>query len=291
MEIFNLIQGSDEWHAFRKINLPASEAPVVMGCGLFEAKNAHDLAMYRLGIKDMVVSEFKQFLFDEGHRMEEMARPLVEAIIDDQLSPIVGRRVIDGLPLSASLDGRTFAGDILFEHKKWNPKLADQIDRRNLDPGYYWQLEQQLLVSGAKKVVFVTSDGSYQNFKFLIYEAVPGRADELIKGWKRYLEIETTYRTKDERWESLVAPCVDIELQVAELQAQIKTLKAQLNLTPLIQFAQSKGLDSMAGERYAIRKVVTRGELDEDLLMQALGVSSLDAFRKNPKEYWKGSLV
>ena len=120
---------------------------------------------------------------------------------------------------------------------------------------------------------------------------MPGRADELIKGWKRYLEIENTYRSKDPQWEEMVAPYIEVELKIAELQAQIKRFKEQQNLSPLIQYVQSKGLDSMASNHFALRKIRTRGELDENLLMQALRVNSLDSFRKQSKEYWRGSLV
>lgn len=291
MEAFNLIQGSQEWHDFRKVNLPASEAPAALGAGLYGIRTPYDLALHRLGIKPLEVTEFMQKLFDEGHEAEDKARPLVEKILNEPLSPIVGRRIVDGLPLSASLDGITFDGDTIFEHKLWNENLAQQVNSGSLEAGYYWQLEQQLLVSGAKRVVFVTSDGTYNKFAFMIYEPVAGRADALVKGWKDYLKTEATYRQDDEEWEKLVEPYVEVEREILALQTKIKELRSQINLYPLIQYLESKGLDSMAGKNYALRKSTRKGAFDENKLKQALGVSDLEMFRKDSSEFWTGELL
>ena len=61
-----------------------------------------------------------------------------------------------------------------------------EILLQTLDPHYYWQLEQQLLVSGAEKVIFVCSDGTEENFVSMEYALVPGRAATLVAGWKQF---------------------------------------------------------------------------------------------------------
>ncbi|PXX49356.1 hypothetical protein SAMN05660489_06402, partial [Pseudomonas sp. LAMO17WK12:I10] len=48
------------------------------------------------------------------------------------------------------------------------------------------QLEQQLLVSGAERVIFVCSDGTAENFVHMEYRPVAGRAAQLVKGWKQF---------------------------------------------------------------------------------------------------------
>ena len=57
---------------------------------------------------------------------------------------------------------------------------------RDLEPHYYWQLEQQLLVVGAEKVIFVCSDGTPEKFVSMEYRPVPGRADALRAGWDQF---------------------------------------------------------------------------------------------------------
>ncbi len=119
MEAVNLIQGSPEWLAFRKDHYPASEAPSMMNVGKFEPKKTADLALVRLGLKVIEISDYQQKIFDEGHETEENARPLAAQIIGEPLSNMTGRMDVYELAmgLSASLDGVNFGGDILFEHK------------------------------------------------------------------------------------------------------------------------------------------------------------------------------
>ncbi|MEQ6329259.1 Heme peroxidase, partial [Pseudomonas chengduensis] len=65
-------------------------------------------------------------------------------------------------------------------------KLAAQVRAEQLEAHYYWQLEQQLLVTGAEKVIFVCSDGTENNFVSMEYYPVPGRAEALAAGWKQF---------------------------------------------------------------------------------------------------------
>lgn len=182
MKIHNVQQGTPEWHALRASHFTASEAPAMMGASKYQSRSDL-LAMKKTGIVPEV-SAAQQNLFDLGHATEEMARPLVEELIGEELFPIVGTSG----NLLASLDGATMLGDTLFEHKLWNEKVAYQVRTEELEPHYYWQLEQQLLVSGAERVIFVCSDGTRANFEHMEYRPVPGRAEQLIAGWKQFEE-------------------------------------------------------------------------------------------------------
>jgi hypothetical protein len=64
--------------------------------------------------------------------------------------------------------------------------LVAQVRAEDLAPHYYWQLEQQLLVSGAERVIFVCSDGTAENFVSMEYRPVAGRAAQLVEGWKQF---------------------------------------------------------------------------------------------------------
>lgn len=114
-------------------------------------------------------------LFDKGHEAEALARPILEGRIGEDLFPVVGT---EG-DLLASLDGCTILGDVLFEHKMWNERLAADVRAGTLDPHYYWQLEQQLLVSGAEKVIFVCSDGTEEKFVSMEYTPAPQRSSQV----------------------------------------------------------------------------------------------------------------
>lgn len=181
MKIHNVAQGSEAWHALRANYFTASEAPAMMGSSK-QMKRTELLHAKRTGLDRDVSWWVQKNLFDKGHEAEALARPILEARIGEDLFPVVGT---EG-DLLASLDGCTILGDVLFEHKMWNEQLAADVRAGSLDPHYYWQLEQQLLVSGAEKVIFVCSDGTEENFVSMEYEPVPGRAATLVAGWKQF---------------------------------------------------------------------------------------------------------
>ncbi len=180
MKIHNVAQGSAEWHALRAQHFTASEAPAMMGASKYQTRTDL-LTMKKTGITPEV-TQAQQYIFDKGHATEALARPLVEVMIGEELYPVVGT---DG-NLLASMDGATMLGETLFEHKLWNESLVAQVKAGELDPHYYWQLEQQLLVSGAERVIFVCSDGTAENFAHMEYRPVAGRAAQLIEGWKQF---------------------------------------------------------------------------------------------------------
>ncbi|MGO4797713.1 YqaJ viral recombinase family protein [Pseudomonas sp. W22_MBD1_FP4] len=180
MKIHNVAQGSAEWLALRAQFRTASEAPAMMGASKYQSRTDL-LAAKKTGITPDVTPS-QQFIFDKGHATEAMARPLAEALIGEELYPIVGTKG----NLLASMDGATMLGETLFEHKLWNESVVAQVKAGELTPHYYWQLEQQLLVSGAERVIFVCSDGTAENFVHMEYRPVAGRAAQLIEGWKQF---------------------------------------------------------------------------------------------------------
>ena len=180
MKIHNVTQGSAEWHSLRANYNTASEAPAMMGASKYQSRTEL-LNAKKTGIVPEVTAQ-QQRIFDRGHATEALARPLAEALIGEDLFPIVAT---EG-NLLASMDGANDLGDTLFEHKLWNECLVAQVRAGELEPHYYWQLEQQLLVGAAERVIFVCSDGTPENFVHMEYRAVPGRAEQLIEGWKQF---------------------------------------------------------------------------------------------------------
>lgn len=155
MEIVNLVQGSAEWLAHRAQHYNASDAPAMMGCSPYKTRDEliRELAT---GITAEVSVE-TQSIFDAGHRFEALARPLAEEIIGEDLYPVTG---VKG-KLSASFDGLTLMYDVNFEHKSLNNDLRECIKDEAcgylLPLHYRVQMEQQLLVCGAEKTLFMAS--------------------------------------------------------------------------------------------------------------------------------------
>ena len=88
MKTLQLLQGSPEWLAHRRLSKNASEAPVMMGASPKMQRN--ELLAAKAGYGDREYSDFVLCLFEDGHRTEAEARPLVEADIGEELYPVSG---------------------------------------------------------------------------------------------------------------------------------------------------------------------------------------------------------
>ncbi|WP_213881243.1 YqaJ viral recombinase family protein [Pseudomonas sp. dw_358] len=226
MKIHNVAQGSAEWHALRAQYRTASEAPVMMGDSK-QMKRTELLHAKKTGLDRDISWWVQKYLFDKGHEAEAMARPILEARIGEDLFPVVGT---EG-DLLASLDGCTMLGETLFEHKMWNEQLAADVRAGTLDGHYYWQLEQQLLVSDAEKVIFVCSDGTEQNFVSMEYTPVAGRAAKLVAGWKQFEEDLAAYEPVEAAVEAVgktpeTLPALRIEVTGMVTASNLEQFKA-----------------------------------------------------------------
>jgi predicted phage-related endonuclease len=226
MKIHNVAQGSAEWHALRAKHFTASEAPAMKGASKYQTRTDL-LTLKKTGIAPDVTPS-QQFIFDKGHATEAAARPLVEVMIGEELYPVVGTLG----NLLASMDGATMLGETLFEHKLWNESLVAQVKAGELAPHYYWQLEQQLLVSGAERVIFVCSDGTAENFVHMEYRPVAGRAEQLVEGWKQFEADLAVHEVAD-------APSIVVGKAPDELPALRIELTGMVTASNLKLFEQS----------------------------------------------------
>lgn len=196
MKIHNVVQGSAEWLALRAFPhvFTASDAPAMMGVSPY-ATRADLLRRKHTGLVEEV-DEATQRRFDAGHQAEASFRPIAEEILGgEDLAAVTGSIELDGLTLLASFDGLTFDRADGYEHKLFNASLARAIEADGEPgPAYYWQMEHQLLVSGAKRILFVTSDGTRDCMAHCFYESKPERRAKLIAGWKQFAEDLATYQ-------------------------------------------------------------------------------------------------
>lgn len=228
MQILNVTQGSPEWLAARAKHHTASEAPAMMGQSKYSTRSAL-LKQKALGVEE-VVDAAKQRLFDRGHETEALARAILESRLGEDLFPVTAAD--DDGYLLASLDGLTMDGTTGFEHKLWNEELAAQVRAGELEPHYYWQLEQQILVCGLEKVIFVCSDGTEENFVSMEYRAVPGRADQLVAGWRQFDKDLADYQHVESKPEVAgrapdALPALRIEVSGAVTASNLAEFKAR----------------------------------------------------------------
>lgn len=185
MQVHNVIQGSPEWLQLRATAFTASEAPAMMGCSPYMTRTEL-LHQKHTGLA-AEVNAATQRLFDNGHATEAQFRPIAEDIIGDDLYPVTGSIELDGMLLLASFDGLTMDYSIGFEHKLWSETNAAVIETEGEPPIYHcWQMEHQMLVSGAEHILFATSDGTAEKSLVCRYFSKPERRAALIAGWKQF---------------------------------------------------------------------------------------------------------
>lgn len=282
MKILELVQGSDEWLAARKEYFTASEAPAMMGESKYISRT--QLLDHKKGWTTEV-DEFTKKLFAKGHATEQSALPLVEKIIGEDLYPVVG--VLEGAKYLASFDGLTMMEDVIFEHKLFAKQLAENVLNDVLEPHYYWQLEHQLLVSGADKVIFVVSDGTDSNWKHMFYESLPERRESLIAGWEQF-EKDLVNHEPQAKTEKVIAeevtalPAIRYEMNGLSLVSNLDEFKAQSDV--LVELSQKPlETDQDFANAESRQKVFTKAEADiKSLADRVLGeVADIDKFTKD----------
>ena len=192
MKTLSLIQGTQEWLDARSRCLTASEAPAMLGLSKY-MQRAELLRQKATGIVPEV-DEATQRRFDAGHASESITRAWAEHFIGEDLYPVTGTVEFDGgLPLLASFDGLTLDETIGWENKLWNASFAAEVRAGDVPDTHWPQLEHQMLVSGAKKVLFTVSDGA-ENIESLWYESIAERRSQVIAGWRQFVTDLANYQ-------------------------------------------------------------------------------------------------
>lgn len=274
MQVHNLTQGSPEWHAYRRNHFNASDAPAMLSCSPYKTRDQL-IAELATGIVPEVDAA-TQRVFDAGHRFEALARPLAEKIIGEELAPLVGSE----WRYSASFDGLTLMEDTAFEHKSLNaelraafaqidtiaPEHRDAAGGKELPKVYRAQMEQQCMVSGAQRVLFMASkwDGDeLADERHCWYTPDAALRAEIVAGWA---QLEK-----------------DVAAYVAPEAAPVKVVAEAVTALPAV-FAQVSGSialkDNLPEYEVALRdfidnRLISKPETDQDFANLDLQIKAL----------------
>lgn len=219
MKIIDVQQGTKEWLEIRASHFTASEASAMMGASKYLSRS--DLIKQKATGIVAEVDSHKQRLFDAGHAAEAAARPIIEGQIQEELYPVTCSVEIDGLPLLASMDGLTMDESTGWECKLYSKELEQKVLNESIDPHYYWQLEQQMLVSGCEKIIFTTSDGTPENTISYTYTSKPERRAALIAGWKQFRADLAGYEHIEDAPAAVAAPVEGFGALVLNIEGRV----------------------------------------------------------------------
>lgn len=185
MKIHDLIQGSDEWAAFRLTHHGASEAAAMLGLSK-KTTRSELLHMKHTGTPKEFSDWVQKNILDYGHEVEAMARPIIEDLIGEDLYPVTCSNEDECGILSASCDGLTMGYDTAFEHKQWNADLAASVAAGILPEEHMPQCQQIMLVTGAKRVIFTVSNGTPESCVHVEVLPDPAWFVRIEAGWAQF---------------------------------------------------------------------------------------------------------
>ncbi len=184
-------QGSEAWHQHRATHLNASELAVVMGLSPYRTRA--ELVRIRATGVEPEIDAMTARRFAQGHEFEAIAREWADEMVDEPLYPSVLAADVDGLPLSASLDGQTLGSELIFEHKSGRADLLASLEAGVIPEHYHPQMEQGLLLSGADRCLFMASSGDREAMRFAWYTSRPELRAQIVPAWRQFLADVQSY--------------------------------------------------------------------------------------------------
>jgi len=183
-EILRMVQGSPEWHEHRKSHRNASETPAVLGVSPFLTR--YGLWLQRTGRAEQEVN----WPMQRGRELEPAARAAYEQLTGLVMEPLV---LVDG-EYSASLDGMTLDGSLVLEVKApvkgQGSELWKEVQAGQLPEHYFWQVQHQLMVAGARLAHVWIWDG--RQGVLLEQHPAPDQWSKIRKAWDAFMELIRT---------------------------------------------------------------------------------------------------
>jgi putative phage-type endonuclease len=188
----DLQQGTPEWHQFRAQHHGASEASAMLGLSPYKGRTEL-LREKKTGITQDVDAA-TQRIFDRGHEIESLARPMAEALIVEDLFPVT----MSYGNLSASCDGLTFDETIAWECKSSNKADFEIVQNGGLPEKHWPQCQQVMLVTGADRLLFTISDGTEEGTAHTWVNADAELQQRIIDGWQQFSRDLETFEPEPE---------------------------------------------------------------------------------------------
>ena len=179
-------QGSPEWLEYRRTRGGASEVAALLGCSPWYPRTAADLYDLKTGATSQHVTAAMR----RGTELESAARALVEEDVGEAFCP--GMAAYSENPrIIASLDGITLDGDRIIEikvpAKGRDSDLWAHIQKHGSPPDYYWwQVQQQLLCSGADHAIIAVYSHDPRDLATVIVDHDEQAQGRIVEVWTEF---------------------------------------------------------------------------------------------------------
>lgn len=272
----NLEQGTPEWLEARRSKVTASKIPAILG--LPDAYGT-PLTTFEEMVNGTVeqISSFKQRLFDKGHQTEAVLREFFDGQQGSKFKPavILSTEYPD---LLASLDGISEDSHEILEAKYVGAKHLDQIVDGTVKNAHWWQMQAQLLISGAFVCHYLAADDSGRAAHSQIYpdpeafKAILAATDGFMKrvrsgeipepGERDWVQVDA---------EMLAEEYVKLEQMIEKATADQKLIREKI-------LAKCKGITRARAGALTVTVSVRKGNIDYKKVPQLEGLN-LDQYR------------
>lgn len=275
--ILKLAQGTPEWAAHRLSHRNASETPIVLGLSPF--MTPYELWQVRTGRKVQEVNAAMK----HGADSEAAARAAYEALTGHVMEPVV---LVDG-EYSASLDGMTLGGELIVEIKcpfqGRKSALWAEASEGRVPEHYAWQVQHQLMVSGAELAHLYVYDGT--EGRLLEVRPEPVGWSLIRQGWDTFMnfvktdsapplsERDTLVRL-DAEWQQRAVAYLAAKRLADEAASALETVRA--GLVGLTQHS------SESGAGVTVTRYWKAGSVDYKKVLELRGVD-LEQYRGAPR--------
>lgn len=277
-QIIRLTQGTPEWLAHRQLYRNASETAAVLGFSPW--LTPYQLWLQRTGRATQEVTPAMQ----RGTELEAAARDAYEAETGHIMEPLV----MTSGEYSASLDGITLDGCLALEIKcpmrGRESSLWQTVSSCAVPVHYYWQIQHQLMVSGAECIHLFVYDGG----KGLLLEQQPEPEcwDTIHQGWDAFMACVKTDRApaltagdtlarSDEPWREAAETLIKLKQAADIASAAADEAKAKL-----IALASHT---SESGHGVSVTRFWKNGSVDFKRVPEVAGVD-LEQYRGKARE-------
>ncbi len=282
--IIDLVQGTPEWHSFRKNHIGASDAPVIMKESPW--KTPYQLWQEKLGVGTQTETTSAM---RRGINLEDSARSMFEKMTGIKVSPRVA--VSHEFPfMAASFDGISEDYKEIVEIKC--PGMQDHMSATAgaVPKKYLHQLLQQMIVSDTEHVHYL----SYRSDDDVAILEIKRKdfnkeIDDLIKSakefWRCVQELEEPPLCDKDfvemdsiEWNLTVDEYTKVKEKLKQYEKQEKEYRDRL--------IALSGNKNCKGSGLKLMKVLRRGGVDYTSIPELKNIN-LDKYRKGVIESWR----
>ena len=301
MRVIDLVQGTDQWLAWRALGVSATDSPVILGKSPYKTP-------WRLWAEKTGKTKAPDISGNpnvrRGNKLEPIARQWMEKHIGKILLPLCGEWSTNPI-FRASFDGVTDGGTPV-ELKAPSEKTFEEVKKLQQESTayklYYYQVQHQLLVADAEAGYLVFFHEEQEPIFFMI-QRDNALIDEMIKKGTEFWSMvqghgepkldpekdlfEPTTADQEKNWAAAAAVYRSAERTLKQIEAEAKMLKANMK-------EAEKVLTSIMGEfqkadhaGITVTRFTKTGSIDyKKFLTEKFPVdeSQLETYRRKPSQ-------